>query len=147
MIRKIISLFLVFNFFLVLPACYATRSLSENTLTTRVSDSGPFSHSFDNSSSTTSREVSRAVNYTHIFSRRSQRRDGATLHAIITADTDDSNIGASVKIDLKNLEDFVSEIARQTGLSLTGGSISGSDFRACHQLRVLTKVLIGESSI
>jgi hypothetical protein len=145
MTKTIIKSFLVLSCALLfLSACSVTRSSPTNLTTTRANNSGPFSSTFDSSSSYT---TSRTVNYTNRFSRGSQRRDGATLHAVIVADTNDDSIGASVGIDLKKLEDFVNEVARHTGLSLSGGSISGNDFSKATILAAINSLSIGPNDV
>jgi hypothetical protein len=144
MTKKIIRLFLVLSCALLLSACNVTRPSLTSTTSTRANNGGPFSSSFGSSSSST---TSRTVNYTHRFSRRSQRRDGATLHAIIVADTNDDSIGASVGIDLKKQEDFVNEVARHTGLSLSGGSISGNDFSRNNIIAAINSLSIGQNDV
>ena len=51
-----------------------------------------------------------------------------TFHAIIVADTNDSKIGTSVKVDLKNIEALVANIEANTGANVKKQTIYGSNF-------------------
>ncbi len=53
-------------------------------------------------------------------------RNGATLHAIIVADTNDYSIGKSVQVDLQNMQGLVQNISQHTGLVMAGEEITGT---------------------
>jgi hypothetical protein len=50
----------------------------------------------------------------------------ATLHAVILADIDDNKIGDSTKVDFKNINNLVQDIAINTGMILAKHSVIGS---------------------
>jgi len=147
MTRKMIA-FLAILSFLFLSACdapfFPTKPDYGKRDTGSVSSTTGFGRQFDGSGTSTS---SRGGFTRKFSSRSSSRRDGATLHAIIVADTDDPNIGKSVEVDLKRLENLVKEIANNTGLSLTGGSLFGDSFTKSNILTVVNDLSVGPDDV
>ena len=60
--------------------------------------------------------------------RQTQHWGGATLHAIILADTNDTSIGKSAEVDLQKMGGWVESISGHTGLKTRKYYLSGNNF-------------------
>ncbi|MEK8020919.1 MAG: caspase family protein [Candidatus Parabeggiatoa sp.] len=137
---------------LLLSACFSSSSKpTGNTTvgglqpTSKAENAGMFSRIFGSGSSPKT-EGSGKI-FTRRFHLASGRRDGGTLHALIVADTDDANIGESVKVDLKRMESLVEEIAQKTGLSLNGGSIAGDTFTKSSIMTAVNNLSVEQNDV
>jgi hypothetical protein len=136
---------------LLLSACFSSSTRpNENTTvgglqpTSKANNGGMFSGLFGGGTSAS--EGSGKI-FTRRFHLASGRRDGNTLHAILVADTNDDKIGESVKVDLKHMEALVGEIARRTGLSLSGGSIAGNTFTKSNIITAVKNLSVGQNDV
>jgi len=71
----------------------------------------------------------------------------ATLHAIIAIDTNDPSIGASVKIDLRNMQNLVADIAQHTRLATAGEAISGSRLTVGNVNKAVESLSVGTDDV
>ncbi len=137
---------------LLLSACFSSSSkpTGNNTVgglqpTSKAETGGGLFDIFGSGSS------AKTEGSSNVFTRRfhipSGRRDGGTLHALIVADTDDDKIGESVKVDLRHMEALIEDIARRTGLSLSGGSIAGNTFTKSNIITAVNSLSVGQNDV
>jgi len=82
-----------------------------------------------------------------IFTHPGSSRDGATLHAVIVADTNDSSVGKSVKVDLTNMQSLLGDISRHTGLATAGKSVSGRELSRGNVMTAINSLSIKSNDV
>ncbi len=143
MTRKLIYFFIILS---VLSACNQTRETPpatgfEQSESTTKSESSP---------STREEPVAEVVQkqpFTKIWETDGSSARGGTLHAIVVADTNDPSIGSSTQTDLMNMQALVTKISQHTGLTLTGGAITGNDFTLSHVNAAINGLAVRENDV
>jgi hypothetical protein len=74
-------------------------------------------------------------------------RNGATLHTIIVADTNDFSIGESVQIDLQNMQGLIQNISQHTGLVMAGEAITGDEVSSSNINNAINNLSVGSDDV